>query len=154
MRRRRIDRDLDRILSCLRNRIREQGFTQMEVQEVLGWGRSYLSQLLTRQKTARVDQVLMVLNVIGVDPAAFFAEVYSFGEPRRLPLAGRIPATAAGGAGALPSAAELRRLRSLYRGLVSLLRQKGYIDAAELARAVEKARTARVPVRLRLGGQS
>ena len=32
-------RDLDRHLTLLRNRIRQRGFTQLEVQEALGWGR-------------------------------------------------------------------------------------------------------------------
>ena len=54
-----VERDLDRILSLLRNRIRERGFTQLEVQETLGWGRSYISQLVTRQKSLRVEHVLM-----------------------------------------------------------------------------------------------
>ena len=34
-----IERELDRVLTLLRNKIREQGFTQLEVQEALGWGR-------------------------------------------------------------------------------------------------------------------
>ncbi len=37
---RKVERDLDRILTGLRNAIRERGFTQLEAQEVLGWGRS------------------------------------------------------------------------------------------------------------------
>ena len=53
---RRVDRDLDRILTLLRNRIRERGFNQLEVQEALGWGRSYISQLLTQQKSLRIDR--------------------------------------------------------------------------------------------------
>ncbi len=35
-----IDKELDRYLSLLRNKIRESGFIQMEIQERLGWGRS------------------------------------------------------------------------------------------------------------------
>ncbi len=61
-----IDMELDRYLSLLRNKIRERGFTQLEVQGPLGWGRSYISQLLTRQKALRLEQVLLILKVIGV----------------------------------------------------------------------------------------
>ena len=68
-----IERELDRVLTLLRNKIRERGFTQLEVQEALGWGRSYISQLLTKQKSLRIEQVLLILNVVGVDPGEFFS---------------------------------------------------------------------------------
>ena len=45
-----IDAEVDRYLTLLRNRIRQQGFTQLEVQQELGWGRNYISQLLTKLK--------------------------------------------------------------------------------------------------------
>ena len=80
------ERELDRVLTLLRNKIRERGFTQLEVQEALSWGRSYISQLLTKQKSLRVEQVLLILEVIGVKPGEFFGELYHFpqGEaPRR-----------------------------------------------------------------------
>lgn len=64
----RVERDLERILTRLRNLIRDRGFTQLEVQDALGWGRSYISQLLTKQKSLRIEQVLMILNVVGVKP--------------------------------------------------------------------------------------
>ncbi len=94
-----IDRDLDRILTALRNRIRERGYTQMEVQEALGWGRSYISQLLTRQKTLRFEQILQILNVIHLDPAEFWDEIYQVGDTfspakprrRRAPAPARFP---------------------------------------------------------------
>lgn len=73
-----VEKELDRILTLLRNKIRERGFTQLEVQDTLGWGRSYISQLLTKQKSLRVEQVLLILSVIGVDPADFFSELYHF----------------------------------------------------------------------------
>ena len=73
-----VEKELDRILTLLRNKIREKGFTQLEVQDALGWGRSYISQLLTKQKSLRVEQVLLILGVIGVDPADFFGELYHY----------------------------------------------------------------------------
>ena len=61
-----VDAEVNRVLTLLRNKIRERGFTQLQVQEALSWGRSYISQLLTKQKSLRVEQVLLILNVIGV----------------------------------------------------------------------------------------
>lgn len=75
-----LDKELDRTLALLRRKIRERGFTQLEVQHMLGWGRSYLSQLLTKQKALRVEQVLMILEVIKVEPAEFYRELYQFPE--------------------------------------------------------------------------
>ncbi len=148
-----VERELDRVLTLLRNKIRERGFTQLEVQEALGWGRSYISQLLTKQKSLRVEQVLLILNVIGVDPSEFFGELYHF------PAAG-LPASSASGfsryASSSPqygreagsnaeagSGEEVSRnfheLRSLLRGLLWLLTDKGILDADELSTAVSSS---------------
>lgn len=68
--------EIDRILMLLRSKLHEQGHTQLQVQSRLGWGKSYLSQILTRQKALRVEQLLLVLQVIRVTPAEFFGELY------------------------------------------------------------------------------
>ena len=132
-----VEVELNRYLTLIRNKIRERGFTQLEVQEALGWGRSYISQLLTKQKSLRVEQVLLILKVIGVDPVEFFAELYAWREP---------PAAASGPARAPldPEQAEeqqqeLRQLRGLLHGLVELLSKKQMIDSEELTVAVEAA---------------
>ena len=127
----RIEREIDRILSHLRDAISGRGFTQMEVQNALGWGRSYISQLLTGQKSLRFDQILMILNVIGVEPRAFFGGIYGAVGRRRPRGLGpdRAPT--------LPAAA--RRSMRLLDALVSLLEQKSLITASELSSAVEKA---------------
>ncbi len=139
-----VEREVDRILALLRTRIRERGFTQMEVQEILGWGRSYISQLLTRQKTLRIEQVLQILNVINVDPADFWAEIYQFGKfsethdpGRRGPHAASSLPDARGGS-TLP--ADLRRLKRLLDGVVSVLTQKNLITARELDDATRRFR--------------
>lgn len=76
-----IEKEVDRILTLLRNKIRERDFTQLDVQDKLEWGRSYISQLLTKQKSLRVEQVLAILDVISIDPSDFFAELYRWGTP-------------------------------------------------------------------------
>ncbi len=71
-----IEQQLDRILIFLRSAIHDSGMTQLEVQEQLKWGRSYISQLVTKQKNLRVDQLLDILNITGVEPGDFWREVY------------------------------------------------------------------------------
>ena len=142
--RRPIERDLDRVLGRLRNLIREKGFTQLEVQEALGWGLSYISQLLTQQKSLRVEQVLSILNVVEVDPAEFFGEVFGLeraplgrrrrvsrrSAPRRAPSRPRAPG----------DAAALREVRTEYETLVKALTRKELINVSELEAYVRKAR--------------
>lgn len=125
-----IDHDVERCLTLLRDRIRERGFTQLEVQETLGWGRSYISQLLTKQKKLRVEQVLLILSVIGIEPASFFADL--FADPSRH-LARRVR----------PPQPESRvvvgQLRQELHAVTELLLEKKLINAEDLSAAVEAA---------------
>ncbi len=133
---RQAERELDRCLSLLRNNIRERGFTQLEVQGALGWGRSYISQLLTRQKNLRVDQVLMILNVIGVEPRDFFAELCAFPGPDTRSSKGPVdPFTEQGLR--VDQAQELEHLEAALQGLASLLVDKEIVAQSELRAAVE-----------------
>ncbi len=135
---RQVDRELDRFLTLLRNKIREQGFTQLEVQESLSWGRSYISQLLTKQKSLRVEQVLLILNVIGLDPGEFFAEIYMpRGWSRGLPERHFGPPRDDGAGDELRQ--ELERFRGLLDGLTGLLVEKRILASSDLRAAVEKA---------------
>lgn len=133
-----VEKEVNRVLTLLRNKIREKGFTQLQVQEALGWGRSYISQLLTKQKSLRVEQVLLILDVIGVDPAGFFAELYYvagpvYSEGARAPGFARTAA-----AGDSPEVSDdFDEMRSLVRGLVWLLIEKELIDVDELTTAVK-----------------
>ncbi len=131
-----IDRELDRYITLLRNKIREAGYTQLEVQESLGWGRSYISQLLTKQKSLRVEQVLAILSVISVEPKEFFAELYvgvpRFAAPRRRPHGDQQLA------GASSIEQRLEKLTPLLRGLTKTLVAKGLITADDLSRAVRE----------------
>lgn len=138
------DREVERCLTLLRNLIRQKEFTQLDVQQALGWGRSYISQLLTKQKALRYEQMLLVLNVIGVSPEEFFAELFpalqhaaptasTRGAPIRQPV-GAQPVTEA-------PAEEIRSLYGELRGLLGLLHDKGYMSTDELAEAVQRAET-------------
>lgn len=137
-----IERELDRYLTLLGNKIRDRGFTQLEVQEPLGWGRSYISQLVTKQKSLKLEQVLLILNVIGVEPARFFAELYDFsagsrGQRTQRP---RLSHATPSPAGTRLPTEELIQLQRLLQGLTNLLRQKNVISERSLREAVEAAR--------------
>ncbi|MEM7350948.1 MAG: helix-turn-helix transcriptional regulator [Acidobacteriota bacterium] len=126
----RVDHEVERYLTLLRNKIRERGFTQLEVQEALGWGRSYISQLLTRQKNLRVEQILLILNVIGIEPADFFAEFY--GGPRfyESPAIQRSRSSAND---------QVQALRQQLHAVTELLLEKKLITAEGLSEAVAAA---------------
>ncbi len=150
-----VQSEIDRVLTLLRNKIRERGFTQLEVQEALSWGRSYISQLLTKQKSLRVEQILLILNVIGVDPGEFYSELYRLSAPERMraveEYAERSYRSAPYGASAASEAADVglpgdfsrgfQELRSLLRGLVRLLVDKSVINVDELTSAVKACET-------------
>ncbi len=127
-----VDREVDRYLTLLGNKIRQQGFTQLEVQQALGWGRSYISQLVTKQKSLRIEQVLAILHVVGIEPDAFFAELYR-GSPRS-DIGHHQPSSHT------PPHQQLDEMTALLRGLTALLRQKGLITGTGLREAVEVAR--------------
>ncbi len=131
---RQVERELDRCLTLLRDKIREQGFTQLEVQEALGWGRSYISQLLTRQKNLRIDQVVMIMNVIGVEPAEFFGELFGFGKPSR--FSSMSPAAPRQ---SVSLQQELKELEMMLQGLMGLLVEKRIVASSDLMAAVEQA---------------
>ena len=67
---------IDRVLISLYAEIKRKGFTQLQVQRQLGWGRTYISQLFRKQKGLRLDQVLAILHVIEVSPGEFFREMF------------------------------------------------------------------------------
>ena len=71
-----VEQEIERILFHLREKMRQKDWSQLEVQEELGWGRSYISQLMTQQKMLRVEQISEILRVIGVAPAQFYMELY------------------------------------------------------------------------------
>ena len=145
-----VQSEIDRVLTLLRNKIRERGFTQLEVQEALSWGRSYISQLLTKQKSLRVEQILLILNVIGVDPSEFYSELYQLRSPskpgtfedfgegryRTVPFDATVEGVPEIGM-PIEHDSGFRSLRSLLRGLVRLLVDKDVINVDELTAAVK-----------------
>ncbi len=109
---------VDPFLTLLGEKIREQTFTELEVEEVLGWDRKHIQQLKAGRKRLRVQEVLSVLGVIGVEPGDFFAELYA------LPPRPETPQH------------EIAELSALADSLANLLVKNGRVTASDLARAV------------------
>ena len=128
-----VDSEVDRYLTLLGDKIRGRGFTQLEVQQALGWGRSYISQLVTKQKSLRLDQVLLILGVIGIEPADFFTELY---HPQRFYAS----APARPDPGQAMVSEELPRLKAYVQSVQEILVQKGLVGADELEEIAADAR--------------
>jgi len=139
-----VQKDIKRVLTLLRNKIRERGFTQIQVQAELKWGRSYISQLLTRQKGVRVDQILQILDVIGIDPADFYAELYHLGTVEAGvtnydDYADRSIVRGQGGRACIPVEADrslddYQEMRRVMRALIDALVKKDVVSEDELNR--------------------
>ncbi len=129
---------MDRYLTLLRNKIRERGFTQLEVQEALSWGRSYISQLLTKQKSLRVEQVLLILNVIGVEPAEFFAELHGTFRPSTAWSERPVGVPMEQGQG-VSLGQEVAKFKAALEAVVGLLIDKRMVTSSDLRAAVEEA---------------
>ena len=89
------------------------------------------SQQLTRQKGLRVEQVLMILNVIDVEPEDFFGELYGWTAPFR---GGPPPPAAVEVPDELRH--EFRELGAVLHRLVNLLLEQGLVTERELSAAV------------------
>ncbi len=63
---------LARILRLLQGAIRAAGHTQTEVDERIGRRRGYLSHVFQRRVDLKLHDLLRVLEVLKVEPAAFF----------------------------------------------------------------------------------
>lgn len=140
-------REVDRALRLLRSKIHERGFTQLRVQEALGWGRTYISQLLRRQKSLRYDQILQILEVIEVEPTDFFAELFELERPAPITRPGLsgppqpvLPGASLGGPIAAevlpdddgPYASSRQDPHSTLVALVQLLMKKGLVHPEEV----------------------
>ena len=110
-----VGRQVTGVLRLLRGKITESDLTQTAIQDRLGWGRSYISQLFSRAKGLRVDQVLRILGVLGIEAKDFYAELYM---PQLV---------------AESRARELKLLWAQHRTLVRLLEAKGILTAEEVA---------------------
>ncbi len=111
-----IESEVRKLHTLLERKIEETGYTQLEVEEALGWEEVTIAQLLAGEEELRVRQVFVILEVIGVDPKAFFAELYGL-------ATGEL-------------SAELAELKALVGSVANLLVENGVVTAADLVSAV------------------
>ena len=76
-----VEVQVDRVCEALREVIRRKKSSLRQVEQVLGQGRGYMSQLLGGNVDIKLKHVFSVLAVIGVDPDEFFLNVYSRSDP-------------------------------------------------------------------------
>ncbi len=122
--------EVDRVLAGLAQKIRARGPTQSAVQQSLGWGRSYISQLMTKQKGLRVDQVLMILWALGIEARDFFWELYRREQFEETPREERASPGMAG---------KLEELTVALSQVCRLLVRKGLVSEWDLPRLVRVA---------------
>jgi transcriptional regulator with XRE-family HTH domain len=68
--------ETQRLIELLRAKIRDSGLSQREVARRLGSQADYVSQLLRGNLDLKLRQVYEILSVVGIPPAAFFAELH------------------------------------------------------------------------------
>jgi len=68
--------DVKPILEELRLMIRRSEYSQRQVEEMAGFSRGYLSQLLARNLDLKVWHLLAILDIFGQHPSDFFGRVF------------------------------------------------------------------------------
>jgi transcriptional regulator with XRE-family HTH domain len=76
-----VELEVERVCESLREVIRRKKSSLRNVEQALGQGRGYMSQLLGGNVDIKLKHVFSVLSVIGVEPDEFFMNVYSRSDP-------------------------------------------------------------------------
>lgn len=63
---------VQRILDTLKTAMRLLGVTNREVETRMAWSHGYLSRIFSGTIELRVEHVLLIVEIIGIDPAEFF----------------------------------------------------------------------------------
>ncbi len=63
---------VQRVLDTLKTVMRLLGVTNREVESRMGWSHGYLSRIFSGTIELRVEHVLRIVEIIGLDPAEFF----------------------------------------------------------------------------------
>ena len=140
--------EIERALQLLRFCMHQKGFTQLQIQDVLGWGRTYISQLIRQQKSLRLDQILQILQVIDIPPVDFFAQLYGVSEQwnagrgqRGMTVKPTKPTKPTKTTKPTKSEHELEddvhQMLVLLGALINTLETKGWVSRQELMRALD-----------------
>jgi transcriptional regulator with XRE-family HTH domain len=76
-----VEVEVDRVCEALREVIRRKKSSLRNVEQALGQGRGYMSQLLGGNVDIKLKHVFSILGVIGVKADEFFSHVYSRSDP-------------------------------------------------------------------------
>ncbi len=68
--------EVQEVIQHLETEMRARGVTQRDLQRALGWGRSYVSQLMTGQTRLKVEHVFSILSALKIEKADFFRTLY------------------------------------------------------------------------------
>ena len=63
---------VQRVLDTLKTAMRLLGITNREVETRMTWSHGYLSRIFSGTIELRVEHVLWIVEIIGIDPAEFF----------------------------------------------------------------------------------
>jgi transcriptional regulator with XRE-family HTH domain len=76
-----VEVEVERVCEALRDAIRRKKSSLRSVEQALGQGRGYMSQLLGGNVDIKLKHVFSVLAVIGVQADEFFLNVYTRSDP-------------------------------------------------------------------------
>jgi transcriptional regulator with XRE-family HTH domain len=75
------DEQVARVRDALRDIIRRRKSSLKQVEQALGQGKGYLSQLLGGNVDIKLKHVFGILSVLGADPDEFFLDLYGRSDP-------------------------------------------------------------------------
>ncbi|HEX9737298.1 MAG TPA: helix-turn-helix transcriptional regulator [Thermoanaerobaculia bacterium] len=67
-----VEEEVSRHLQALRYVLKASGWTQVRVQQRLGWRQRHVSDLLNRKKILTFEELFAILDLIGYTPAEYF----------------------------------------------------------------------------------
>ncbi len=68
-----VEQELEALRKTIDTLIRKSGFTQQQLEEAIGWGRSFISQMVNDRKELRVEPILRILEKLGMTFSQFCA---------------------------------------------------------------------------------
>ncbi|MGH9362315.1 MAG: helix-turn-helix domain-containing protein [Thermoanaerobaculia bacterium] len=78
-----VEQSVERLRRALQRRIRDEGNSFREVEDRLGVGRDYVSQLLRGSMDLKVKHLFALFEVLEMEPGEFFRALYPAARPRK-----------------------------------------------------------------------
>jgi hypothetical protein len=71
------DEEMSRYIAVLADLVKDKKIAMSRIDRLLGWRGGVVGRLLRGERDIRLSQLLAILNILEVDPPAFFRAVYS-----------------------------------------------------------------------------